>query len=393
MLVSHIALASDTSGVFSIPSFPIADGAFHLTAYPTLYPPCETELTVVPPITGCSTPGFNGWADLEFSAYVDQLVTTPGGSFTLTMELTNKGPDTAEFIEIRNTMEYSNSQTTWERLDWESTHGFINFWSGQKWLINALPVGETATARIVIKMPTYADEFAEFRIGVSSVLQDDPDSDTYPSVPNPLEDDEDVVLVYPFATNDMAVFGFTTAEICAGDVYAGQFWTEDTLLIHAIPMSGFDSLLTTDLNVLSSFEKHDTLELQAGMDFNGIPVFSDTVFVENLLAANGCDSTLFTHIMVFTSTDDLWEKEIGLHIYPNPTSGEFFIEIDLLEAMELEVAAVDMLGRNVGVLQTKKLFPKGKQTLPLKSGLLKKGTYFIQVSDGERQVFRKLIKM
>lgn len=63
------------------------------------------------------------------------------------------------------------------------------------------------------------------------------------------------------------------------------------------------------------------------MSYNGIPVFSDTTIIENLTAANVCDSIVIASITVVTGVKKALEYDPNVSIFPNPASGAFFCEI------------------------------------------------------------------
>ena len=193
--------------------------------------------------------------------------------------------------------------------------------------------------------------------------------------------------------------GLLSLTLCENDSFVlnGIVFNTDhpngEVLLNNDASNGCDSIIQVNISFWPIFETTDSLILVAGDTFNGIPIFSDTLFNEKLTSINGCDSTIITHISVATPTNHLFKESIDLHIYPNPTSNDLFIEMNLPKAMALEISIFDILGRHQSVLHPLKTYPFGKQVLPFELTNWRSGTYFIKIGDGETWVFRKLVKM
>ena len=86
-------------------------------------------------------------------------------------------------------------------------------------------------------------------------------------------------------------YTFGTQTLTASGVYDENFTTAD----------GCDSLVTLTLEVWDSFLFQQNETLCAGKLYNGVPVFSDTSFLEVYSTWQGCDSTFMTNIQVLDS--------------------------------------------------------------------------------------------
>lgn len=79
----------------------------------------------------------------------------------------------------------------------------------------------------------------------------------------------------------------------------------------------------------------------------------------------------------------------NISIYPNPLSHSANIELFLTKASEVNVAVIDMLGRNVKTLHKGEM-TSGKQNIQLDATGLNKGFYFVQVLVGSEVYTEKI---
>lgn len=101
------------------------------------------------------------------------------------------------------------------------------------------------------------------------------------------------------------------------------------------------------------------------------------------------DSLLST---VNAMSDNFSEKTLNLRVFPNPTSGEFFVEMDLPEPMKMSIELVDMLGRRVAVVSNNQLFQKGKQRLKMDASAWPSGIYLLHLQADGHSFSKKIIK-
>lgn len=90
----------------------------------------------------------------------------------------------------------------------------------------------------------------------------------------------------------------------------------------------------------------------------------------------------------FESTEEIINNK-SLSIYPNPTSGNFGIDIDLAKSSLLSIEIFDNIGR---VVYTKQLgeFEEGNHQIKINDANLQSGIYFVKVSNGTDTNFEKI---
>lgn len=101
---------------------------------------------------------------------------------------------------------------------------------------------------------------------------------------------------------------FQNIDICQGEVFDGYFFQNDTTLIrHYFSENGCDSMVTTTLTVLESYDLEIDTAVCLGEPYNGQFYFSNTSFTENLMTTEGCDSIVLTNLEIlqpsFTNND------------------------------------------------------------------------------------------
>ncbi len=183
-------------------------------------------------------------------------------------------------------------------------------------------------------------------------------------------------------------FGLHTSTInvtlCAGDEYDGVVYNTNATLTDTLVLPDYDSITITNIMVLPVYEEIVQLELEQGSLFNNIPIYSDTVFVENLVAINGCDSTVITEISMLTNTSNWLKQHLNLAIFPNPSDGAFYLKYTLPNVTELEISVLDLNGKVVQTLLEKQKNKAGEYTLNVNSRSWTTGVYFIYfLIDGE----------
>ena len=104
----------------------------------------------------------------------------------------------------------------------------------------------------------------------------------------------------------------------------------------------------------------------------------------------GCSSIFVDTINIFPVSVNLTENQpIDFNVFPNPNSGQFTIEINLLESQHLAINLLDVLGRNISTLINATL-SEGSHSfnndLQLSSGI-----YLIEIKNNENRQLRKLI--
>jgi hypothetical protein len=159
------------------------------------------------------------------------------------------------------------------------------------------------------------------------------------------------------------------AEICEGEIYNGNIYLESTTLSDTIELPGFDSIVTTHIEVnpgfdttLFSFQCEDfntepgtyisvnnlstvagcdslvtnilevypnknttfNITLMPGEDYDGTTYFSDTSIINIYETQYGCDSVVTVNILVEIS-DTEESQYFSPNIFPNPSESVFYI--------------------------------------------------------------------
>ena len=168
--------------------------------------------------------------------------------------------------------------------------------------------------------------------------------------------------------------------ICENEVYdfygemLEQAGTYEAVLLST---EGCDSTVTLFLDVEPIYV--DTLEeyVVTGSFYNGVQIFEDTIFTENLIAQNGCDSLVSTLVIPFTNTNENLADAIGLSIFPNPTDGRFFIQFDLSGRQNVEVEIMDVIGQRVAFASQKNNLSAGRHVLEVPNMGWPSGVYLV----------------
>ena len=85
------------------------------------------------------------------------------------------------------------------------------------------------------------------------------------------------------------------------------------------------------------------------------------------------------------------KESITLSLYPNPSNGEFRIEMDLESKVELRVKLFDLTGKLVEDLSGELSSESGKVTADIKLKDTNPGIYFLRVESGKRSGTKKIV--
>jgi hypothetical protein len=156
---------------------------------------------------------------------------------------------------------------------------------------------------------------------------------------------------------------------------------------------GCDSIVTVTLTVHpEAFMVVDNGPLSYGMVYNGVVLTQDTQFVYFDTTEFGCLLTISENVWVLPSAVSEHDNSLNLRIFPNPTSDDFTIEMDLPEAMALSIEAVDMLGRRVAVISENAVFQQGKQRVRVDARDWASGVYLLRFHTNGTSFLKKLVK-
>ena len=109
-------------------------------------------------------------------------------------------------------------------------------------------------------------------------------------------------------------------------------------------------------------------------------------------STNGCDSTVTTHVSILTGTEDILEKSFDLNIYPNPTKGNLYIDINLPEKgfSNLSFSLFGPLGKKVRSWKKQNL-PPGAHHFSYNMEALPNGVYFLEIKTNMKTVKNSLL--
>ncbi len=152
-------------------------------------------------------------------------------------------------------------------------------------------------------------------------------------------------------------------------------------------------LMTTTLvlDVIPTILNTIDTSFQSGGFYNGIAYSNDTTIVENYIASNGCDSIVTVNIMVVPLGISLPDGIDQLFVFPNPTSNQFYIQLELSEVLDLQLDIYNTLGQKLSNLSSKSSYTSGKHSLELDASQLPNGTYFLHIQTDKGNINQKLV--
>lgn len=172
---------------------------------------------------------------------------------------------------------------------------------------------------------------------------------------------------------------FFAPEICLGEEWMGFEITGDTTLSETIEYAFFVEETTYEVTALGHSFFEQNITLIEGQMFNEIVINSDTTIIENLTAANGCDSTATTNITVLPNSVSEGIAGLSANVFPNPASGVFYVEMDLAEGMEMSLCLTDALGRIVSQITDHQHFAAGENRVKVETANLPTGIYHLHL--------------
>ncbi|MBK7039200.1 MAG: T9SS type A sorting domain-containing protein [Bacteroidetes bacterium] len=89
------------------------------------------------------------------------------------------------------------------------------------------------------------------------------------------------------------------------------------------------------------------------------------------------------------NNDDLPAGLSSLYIYPNPTSNNTTIALDITETADAHIEILDMTGNQVGIISNAKN-QKGIVLVHYNTEALASGTYILRININDKTTFRKL---
>ena len=117
---------------------------------------------------------------------------------------------------------------------------------------------------------------------------------------------------------------------------------------------------------------------------------ADGTFAVELIVYNECGSDTITNNITTDIDDDLFGAAFS--VYPNPTDGEFYIELTdfNLRAEQLTIQVIDARGRMVFDETEDNVVGSYKQKFDLRKHA--EGVYLVKISDGDRTAYKRVIR-
>ena len=104
--------------------------------------------------------------------------------------------------------------------------------------------------------------------------------------------------------------------------------------------------------------------------------------------ANGCSSVVTIQASVVTTDVDAISNVSNLKMFPNPTSGNVFVALDLVEQAQVDIQVTTVTGQ---VVLNKTLGTTASNQVELETANLPTGVYMVQFAIGSEQLTKKLI--
>lgn len=154
--------------------------------------------------------------------------------------------------------------------------------------------------------------------------------------------------------------------------------SEDASATYSLPASfGLDTLNLFAWN-------HSSTQDTAIAFANAIELSGSPIFIERRVASMSIDTTTGTFSPV-----DL--TGLSAKCFPNPTSGDFTVQLDLAQPMTLNVELVNALGQGIATLLDRAYLPKGEHMFGVQQQL-PSGIYSVKISSESGVMSLRIIK-
>lgn len=213
---------------------------------------------------------------------------------------------------------------------------------------------------------------------------------------------DSVNLTLQWYQNGNPVPGADSASFLAtesGDYYVlatspqGCFASSDTIFI-AICDPNFEPAITQSGHIL--FTDSSSYDIQWFHDGNPVAGGTSQLITTNdngdywvqLTAWDGCIYTSDTLNVDFTGFDEFALNESQMKLYPNPTNGDFTMELYGVQGQQVELEIVDIAGRTVLLrpLGTNDMLVRETVSLDVSSGI-----YLVTVSNGTSAIQKRIV--
>jgi Secretion system C-terminal sorting domain len=176
----------------------------------------------------------------------------------------------------------------------------------------------------------------------------------------------------------------TLTKFQAQPTEEGNFLTWETG--SEINTSHFDIEASLDGKKFGKIGKIESEGRAASYDFLDKQPLSNTVYYR--LKSNDLDGQ-FQYSKVI-SISSLRQKGLSVKAFPNPFNQDLSIEISTSKKSDLTINIIDIVGRLV--YQSKTKDTEGVLSIPISTDFLSSGSYFLNITDGEKTTQQKIVK-
>lgn len=152
--------------------------------------------------------------------------------------------------------------------------------------------------------------------------------------------------------------------------------------------NGCDSIVTTNLtvNANSVFSQTLTINIGDSVVVGNSAYFTAGVYVDTLIAANGCDSIVTTNLTVLTGIKENSFQENQPYIYPNPAQNQFTVH-----GLQFTIGDVLLLSDLLGKPVIKETISSPTTNFKLQTSNLSAGMYLLTVKTKAGIIERKVV--
>lgn len=100
--------------------------------------------------------------------------------------------------------------------------------------------------------------------------------------------------------------------------------------------------------------------------------------------------TIHTNINTGFDSQLKFEQQPSLKVFPNPTAGEFFVQIKNLKDEQINLSVINITGQVVKVLDANE-FTTEKNNIPVNISDLASGIYFVRLETSDTAITERLI--
>jgi hypothetical protein len=157
-----------------------------------------------------------------------------------------------------------------------------------------------------------------------------------------------------------------------------------------------DGGITYKPNQNLSFVSSPFINIQKGNDFIGVCIDNNNIYADWCDLRGGNTDIFFnkTPLSVFTGiAEDLINEDVGMKIFPNPTTGNATLQLHLRGPQYLKIDLADINGNMIRTI-TSQMFNGQDQSVYIQTNGLNTGSYLVRVqSEGGNVIATTLLKI